>query len=82
MYVNRPKKTLKVDFTASQGKLFRLSPLRPDGSRNSQKRAGPCERRPKAQTKLAQRGPKARVHSVQMVLVMTRREAGTYERQT
>ncbi len=36
MYMNRPKKTLKGNFIASQGGLSGLSPLRLDGSRHSQ----------------------------------------------
>jgi hypothetical protein len=36
MYVNRPKKTLKGNFTASQEGLSGSSPLRSDSSRDSQ----------------------------------------------
>ncbi len=34
--MNHPKKTLKEDFAKSQGELSGLSPLRTDGSRDSQ----------------------------------------------
>ncbi len=36
MYVNLPKNALKEIFTASQEGLFWLSPLKSDGSQNSQ----------------------------------------------
>jgi hypothetical protein len=66
MFVNRPEKTLKEDFTASKGGLSGLSPLsrlsgssplRSDSSWDRQE-TGLRERRPKAfKTELAQREP-------------------------
>jgi hypothetical protein len=55
--MNRPNKILKGNFTASQGGLSGLGPLRSDGSWDSQMN-GPQERQPKVlKPKLAQGGP-------------------------
>ncbi len=40
IYVNRPTETLKRLFTAGQGRLFWLSPLRSDVSQNGQAGGG------------------------------------------
>jgi hypothetical protein len=75
IYVNLPIEILTGDFSASQGGLFRLSPLRSDGSWNRQMGDGPQKWWRKADHQ-------ARVHTDQMVLVMVRPVAGPHERQS
>ncbi len=71
--MNRPKKILKGKTAQAKGGCLDRVHSDQMALRTVRQEAGPCERRPKAlKTKLAQEGGhQARVHSDQVVLMMT-----------
>jgi hypothetical protein len=75
IYMNRPKKTLEGDFTASQGGPVWIASTQIRGSQDSQKGGWTAGEVAKDSQKanLAQGGHQVQVHLDQMVLVIARR---------